>query len=240
MDLPALRAVTAPVPLRKQVVESLRDAIVSGQFKPGQRLHERELCEMLGVSRTSLREGLVELESEGLIENLPNRGPVIPALTVQLAEEVYQIRAVLEALAAKLFARQASKEQFVKLEQAMSELELTYRSFSPVPFLKAKGRFYDVLLEGAGNRIAGQMLRGLQARISQLRVTSLSDPARHEVSLREIQRIVAALRTRDEDAAWQASMEHVTNAAQAALQVLRREDDPTPQARRSAAMTLSD
>src|SRR3990170_1902174 len=100
----ALRAVTTPTPLRKQVVERLREAIIEGHLKPGERLRERELCELLGVSRTSLREGLVELEAEGLINNVPNRGPVVAMVSIKAAEEIYQLRAVLEGLAARLFA----------------------------------------------------------------------------------------------------------------------------------------
>ena len=216
-----LRAIDAPTPLRKQVVERLREAIMEGHLKPGERLRERELCEMLGVSRTSLREGLVELESEGLIQNVPNKGPVVTPISVKLAEDIYQIRGVLEALGAKLFARNATDAQVAELDHATGELARVYAEFEAAPFLKAKSRFYEVLMEGAGNQLAAQVLRGIHARVSQLRVTSLSDPSRTSVSIAEIRRIVDAIKARDEEAAWRASAEHVANAAEAALKVLR-------------------
>ena len=221
-----LRAVIAPAPLRKQVVQSLREAIVGGQLKPGQRLLERALCDQLGVSRTSLREGLVELEAEGLIEILPNRGPIVAAITVQLAEEVYQARAVLEALTARLFTRNASDAQRAALREAFEALALTYQDSAPAPLLRATGRFYGILLEGAGNRTVSQILRGVRARISQLCISALSDPARHAASLQETWRIMDAIERRDEDAAWQSSLDHVKQAAEAALRVLREPKTP--------------
>jgi DNA-binding GntR family transcriptional regulator len=229
MDPSALRAVTAPAPLRKQVVESLREAIVQGLFKPGERLRERELCERLGVSRTSLREGLVELESEGLIENVPNRGPTVALISLKLAHEVYELRAVIEALAARMFARRASDEQLARLEHAVADLQVVYDDFAAGPFLKAKSRFYDILLEGADNHLAAHTLRGIHARVSQLRVLSLSEPSRLRVSMAEILRIFESLKARDEDAAWQASYDHVVNAETAALASLKASlEEPNP------------
>jgi DNA-binding GntR family transcriptional regulator len=216
-----LRAIDAPTPLRKQVVERLREAIMEGHFKPGERLREREMCEMLGVSRTSLREGLVELESEGLIQNVPNKGPMVTPISVKLAEDIYQMRGVLEALGARLFARNATDDGIAELRKVTDDLEAVYANFQAAPFLKAKSRFYEVLMEGAGNQLAAQVLRGIHARVSQLRVTSISDPSRTAVSIAEIRRIVDAIAARDEEGAWRASSEHVANAAKAALKVLR-------------------
>ncbi|HEX2829267.1 MAG TPA: GntR family transcriptional regulator [Burkholderiales bacterium] len=221
-----LRAIEAPAPLRKQVVGRLREAIMQGHLKPGERLRERELCEMLGVSRTSLREGLVELESEGLIQNVPNKAPVVTPISIRLAEEIYQLRGVLEALGARLFARQASAGQIEELRAATDEIERVYASFEASAFLKAKARFYEVLMEGAGNQLAAQVLRGIHARVSQLRVTSLSNPSRTALSIAEIRRIVDAVAARDEEGAWRASTEHVASAAEAALEVLRKQQAP--------------
>ena len=80
---PSLRIKRRTTTLRQQVLEALRNAILDFQFKPGDRLVERELCEMTGVSRTSVREALRHLESEGLVENVPNKGPTVATLTVE-------------------------------------------------------------------------------------------------------------------------------------------------------------
>jgi GntR family transcriptional regulator, trigonelline degradation regulator len=97
----------AAAPVREQVLETLRTEIIEGRFAPGRRLTERELTEMLGVSRTVLRESLRQLESEGLISLIPNKGPVVRALTVEEARELYRIRETLEGLGGAPLRREA-------------------------------------------------------------------------------------------------------------------------------------
>ena len=82
----------SPKTVQQQIVEKLRGAIIEGVFKPGDRLIEADLCEMLGVSRPSIREALRSLEAERLIDIIPNRGPQIPILTWEQATEIYQVR----------------------------------------------------------------------------------------------------------------------------------------------------
>src|SRR5277367_656435 len=88
-------------PLRRQVLEELRSSIISGRLLPGARLIERELIAMMGVSRTVIREALRQLEAEGLVSNIPNKGPIVRELTIEEAKDLYAIRAVLEGLAAR-------------------------------------------------------------------------------------------------------------------------------------------
>ena len=88
-------------PLRQSVIASLRSAIAAGRFKAGDRLTERDVCEMTGVSRTLVREAFRQLESEGLITVVPNRGPVVSRVTPEQAEGIYQVRRVLEGLASE-------------------------------------------------------------------------------------------------------------------------------------------
>ena len=90
----------ATAPLRREIETRLRTAIVAGRFKPGDRLIEREMCELLGVSRASLREALRQLEAEELVKIVPHRGPVVSDVTVEEAEQLYDVRAMLEGLAA--------------------------------------------------------------------------------------------------------------------------------------------
>jgi DNA-binding GntR family transcriptional regulator len=85
-----------PNTLRRQVENALREAIMSGRFHPGQRLIERELCENLGVSRTSIREALRQLEAEKLICIVPHKGPTVASISLKEAEELYALRSVLE------------------------------------------------------------------------------------------------------------------------------------------------
>src|SRR3546814_14991223 len=101
-------------PLRYSVTESIRNAIASGRFKAGDRLPERELCELTGVSRTLVREAMRQLESEGVIKVEPHRGPFVATLSRHQAEGVYQVRLELEGLACRLFAERSDERRVGK------------------------------------------------------------------------------------------------------------------------------
>ena len=212
-----MRVVSIAAPVRAQVVESLRSAIMSGRLAPGLRLVERDLCQMLGVSRPSVREALRELESEGLISSIPNRGPVVTELTAEDAASIYQVRGSLEALAAELFARNATDADIAELVAVGMRLEEVYTGGEVADIIVVKREFYDVLFRGSGNNIIPEVLRTLNARITRLRVMCLSSNARRKHSIGEIQEIIEALKQRDQRAAAAASLRHVENAGRAAL-----------------------
>jgi GntR family transcriptional regulator, trigonelline degradation regulator len=218
--LDEMRIISDPSPTRRLVKERITDAIVQGRFKPGERLIERELCALMGVSRTPLREALRELESEGLIDNLPNKGPIVATISIVQAENIYAVRAVLEGLAAKQFTERATKEQIQRLDNAVERIGKVYADFSPERFLDAKVQFYECLFEGAANDVAQQALRALHVRISQLRVYSLSKPQRSANSLTELRTLIARIREGNALGAQAQCVEHVQNAAYAALSVM--------------------
>src|SRR5580698_7752568 len=117
------RQVLRPVStLRQQVIEGLRLCITDLTFRPGDRLIERELCEMLGVSRTLIREALSQLVAEGLVQIIPHKGPIVAVITKEEAKGLYEVRAVLEALAGRQFTERATNDQRVALMQALKEL----------------------------------------------------------------------------------------------------------------------
>ncbi|BBK36746.1 GntR family transcriptional regulator [Allostella sp. ATCC 35155] len=213
----SMRVASVAAPVRRQVAKVLREAITSGRFGQGQRLVEKELCELLGVSRPSVREALRELESEGLIEIIPNRGPLVKRLTAADAASVYQVRAALEAMAARLFVECASDEQVADLEGSVEALAAAYATQDVAQILAAKQVFYDVLITGTGNNVLRSLLRSLNDRITMLRRVTLSSPTRAAESIREIRDIMAAIRRRDADAAFAASLHHIQEAAKVAL-----------------------
>jgi DNA-binding GntR family transcriptional regulator len=207
-------------PLRHSVTESIRYAIALGRFKAGERMPERELCEMTGVSRTLIREALRQLESEGLIEVLPHRGPVVARLSAEQARDIYQVRIQLEGLACKLFAEQASVAQREALRIAFERLRASFGDSDPLIRLHAKNQFYECLVEGSGNNALGLCLKMLNARVMLLRATSLRAPGRGQDSIAELEEVMAALDDRDGEAAKQAAVRHVEKAADAALRLL--------------------
>uniref|UniRef100_UPI0031010B34 GntR family transcriptional regulator n=1 Tax=Neorhizobium sp. EC2-8 TaxID=3129230 RepID=UPI0031010B34 len=220
-DDDSMRIQTLPG-LREQVAERLRMAIATGRFPPGARLIERELCEMLGVSRPSLREALRELQVDGLVTLQPNKGLSVSIVTPEIARLIYEVRAALEGLAARLFARNATEEQLKALRRSVNHLADVYEDFSADAFITAKTRFYDILLEGAGNPIAADMLKRIHTRASQLRVVSLSREERAKQSIKELRAFLDALEARDEDLSYRLCVAHIEAAAIAALEAIDR------------------
>ncbi|MDE2573012.1 MAG: GntR family transcriptional regulator [bacterium] len=224
----SMRVARVAAPLRQQITENLRRAITEGRFLPGQRLVERELCELTGVSRTSIREALRQLESEGLIKIIPHRGPVVATVSLEEAAEIYEIRAVLEALAGRLFAERATTEQRKELQAVFRELEATLKRGDASEGLRVKSRFYEILMRGSGNAALMTFLSSIQGRITMLRATSLSHPGRAAKTLQEIRILMGAIKARDGDAAWQACLDHVRSAQAVAMGILRKGTDDTP------------
>lgn len=224
--MPNFRVEKIAAPLRQSVTESIRYAIALGHFNGGDRLPERSLCEMTGVSRTLVREALRQLESEGLIEVYPHRGPVVARLTTAQAEGVYQVRIELEGLACQLFAERASDEQRDALSDAFKKLKKSLKDTDPLARLRAKNHFYDCLMQGAGNQALGDSLRLLNARVMLLRATSLRAPGRTTASLAELAAMMEALDARDGKRARELAEHHVRNAAKAAIALM---DSQPPQ-----------
>lgn len=218
----SMRIAAIAAPVRQQVAEVLRSAITSGRFAPGQRLVEKDLCELTGVSRASVREALRQIETEGLIETLPNRGPSVSRLSTQDAASIYEVRGALEALAAQLFASQASDEQVQQLEAAVRVLDQAYKDADVDRIVEAKRRFYGVLFEGSGNSMIPTILNTMNARITMLRRVSLSSPKRGPASIREIRAVLNAIKKRDPQGAYDASLNHIIQAAKVALASLSR------------------
>ncbi|HEY4073958.1 MAG TPA: GntR family transcriptional regulator [Herbaspirillum sp.] len=211
--------------LRQQVIEGLRLCITDLTFRPGDRLIERELCEMLGVSRTLIREALSQLMAEGLIQNIPHKGPIVAVITQTEAKGLYEVRATLEALAGRNFTERATLEQRAALVNAFKEIQdlkktETQSQEATLLFLKQKAKLYDVLLEGADNPILTDMLRLIHTRVMMLRATTLSQPGRLAQSYEEITAIVDAVARGDAEGAALACQRHVQQAEKLAVQVL--------------------
>jgi GntR family transcriptional regulator, trigonelline degradation regulator len=209
--------------LKRQVVEGLRSCISDLRFKPGDRLVERELCEMLGVSRTLIREALSQLAAEGLVQIIPHKGPIVAVITKEEAKGLYEVRAVLEALAGRQFTERATNDQRVALMQALKDLA-SIRNMNTeeaiLLFLKQKAKFYEVILDGASNPVLTEMLRLVHTRVMMLRATTLSQAGRLAQSYDEISAIVDAVMRNDPDQAAAACKRHVEQAERLAVDVL--------------------
>ncbi|MFI6369073.1 GntR family transcriptional regulator [Nocardia sp. NPDC050630] len=198
------------------MTDKVREAILRGDLKPGRRLTERELGELTGVSRTSLREALRALQTEGLVETSESRGLQVAVLSESVVAELYDIRAALEPAAVDLFVRNASDEQVQQLVDALK----------PQPDdddaqLHSSRRFYRVLLDGAANSIMKQMFGSIEARIHAIRRLSLTIPGRAEANVKEISEVTRLIQERDARAAAASARSHVLAARAAGLEAVR-------------------
>ena len=230
MTVASLRVVRSMVSLKKQVVESLRTAIFDRRFSPGDRLVERELCEMLDVSRTLLREALSQLEAEGVVQIIPHRGPIVAVYTAEDAKSIYEVRAALEEMAGRCFVERATEQECKALETAFAEMKRSCTSKLGADHLTVKAKFYAALTTGAHNPVLVEMLRLIHGRVSMLRATTLAQPGRLAASLAELGSIVKSVKARDADAAARACRLHVENAGAIAITILA-EDTTEPDAK---------
>jgi GntR family transcriptional regulator, trigonelline degradation regulator len=221
----------AAAPLRLQVLDELRYSIISGRSAPGTRLVERELITMLGVSRTVIREALRQLETEGLVATVPNKGPIVRELSASEAQDLYSIRAVLEGLAAQLFTQNAKEEEIAELDRALEETALAYENGDPTVILDTKNRFYDVLFNGAKSETLSSMIGVLHTRIWRWRALGLSHAERSDVRSKEsiagLRAMVTAIKQRNGDLAEKTIKDEVTRARAEITRLIARDRGTT-------------
>lgn len=214
--LDALRIDQRPTTLKEVALERVRDAIIEGAFEPGERLVERQLCERLGVSRSVVREVIRHLESEGLVETVPNRGPRVCRLNRDTALEIYEIRALLEPAAADACARLATPGTAALLEAALESLDQAHQAQDGLAALAATTRFYEVIFTTGRKQVAWEMVQRLNGRISRLRAMTLASEDRHANGMRRLRQIQRAIADQKPQRAAEACRRHVAEAAEIA------------------------
>lgn len=216
----SLRIETAPPTLREIALERLRTAIVEHQFAPGSRLTERDLCEQLGVSRSVVREVIRHLEAEGLVESIPHHGPIVAKLDAATAAEIYEIRALLEASAARHAAERARPDDIAEMKSALDAIRGAYREGDHHRVILSTAQFYESMFRAGGQRVAWEVVNRLNSRISRLRSMTIASPGRSVSGLGQMEKIFEAIAERRPEDAAVASRDHVTMAAKIALALL--------------------
>jgi DNA-binding GntR family transcriptional regulator len=212
--------VERPGALRDRVVGNLRNAIINGQFAPGARLVERQMCELLGVSRTLVREALRQLEAEGWVRILPNRGPVVISMTPEEVRELYEVRAALEGIAAFRAAERVSPDQLDRLAATVDAMTKAQSRGDWMRHRQQLQLYYDILREASGNALLRAQLDAMSARMAWLRGVTLARPERAAVAVKEEARLLAALRARDGKRARELCEAHLRTAGEAVVVAL--------------------
>ncbi|HEY6256180.1 MAG TPA: GntR family transcriptional regulator [Xanthobacteraceae bacterium] len=210
-----------PTPVRAQLAQTLRALVTDGVYKAGDRMTERELCERLGVSRPSLREALRQLEAEGLVDILPNRGPVVRMVTLSDVLELWEVRTALETLIARRIATHGTHRQVEVLEKAIHDFDAALQS-EDVGFIKStKAAFFEAFAAGANSAILTGYFRQVNARLSFLWSSSLMFPGRPAESISELFALLAAIKNRNPAAAEAAVLLHIEHGKAIAMYGLR-------------------
>ena len=210
------------VSLRTLVAERLRLAIITGRFPPGSQLRERELCELTGVSRPSVREALRQLEAEGLIVAAPNRGLLVSAPSEDEIRQIYALRRVLETFAVREFARLRRPHDLEALRSATDALiEAEGAGGSPLELLEVGTAMHSAIAYGSGNEPLVHALETLLNRIALIRFISLHDTSRHRPVLGELCDLTDAIVAGDVDLAERTCSAHLLGVEEFALGVVR-------------------
>jgi DNA-binding GntR family transcriptional regulator len=207
-------------PMRKDDADLyalLLDAIDRGDYAPGARLVEAELAERFGVSRTPVREALNRLETQGVVARDARRGVVVASLDYDQLGELYAVREVMEALAARMAARHASPAEIALLVEMVAADRA--RAEDTAALSRANKAFHRQLHRASHNRYLIQMLDAMRRSLALLSSTTLAVPGRGAQSVEEHGEIVAAIAARDEEAADAATRRHIVNALGARLRL---------------------
>lgn len=200
-----------------RVFQRIREDILNGKYQEHDELREAALGKELGVSRTPVREALRQLELEGLVTIVPNRGAYVTGISQKDIWDIYRLRSLLEGLCARWAVEHITEEQLDELEEVilLSEFQLKKGSgFSAEQVTSLDGRFHAVLYEASGSRILSHVLTDFHNYVQAARKSSVISEERARKSIREHKQILRAIRDRDAEMAEQLANEHILHVMQ--------------------------
>lgn len=209
------------LPLRDVVFHTLRQAILRGELKPGERLMEIQLANKLGVSRTPVREAIRKLELEGLVLMIPRKGAEVAEITEKSLKDVLEVRRALEELAVKIACERMDGGQIDELKEAAEEFERTLQSGDVTKYAEADMQFHDVIYLATENQRLIQLLNNLREQMYRFRVEYLKKKECHGKLLAEHQELIRDIENRDKDAASRMVCTHIDNQVEAVLDTIR-------------------
>ncbi|MEM5402968.1 MULTISPECIES: GntR family transcriptional regulator [Paraburkholderia] len=218
--LPSLRVERPTATLRELALEKMRTAILEAHFHPGERLVERSLCEILGVSRTVVREVLRHLETEGLVDSIPNQGPIVAVLDFDTAAEIYEIRALLEGEAAMACAQHADERIVADLAGFIDRIQAAFEAQDHPAVRTLTTAFYERMFVAGQKRVAWEIVQSLTARINRLRALTIASDDRGRQAVDEMHRILNAIQAGNAAGAREAAIAHVDRVAEIARKLL--------------------
>ena len=211
------------LPLRDVVFKTIRQAILTGELKPGERLMEIHLANKLGVSRTPIREAIRQLELEGLVIMVPRKGAQVASITEKSLTDVLEVRLALEKLAVELACKRISYEQKETLKQALDSFEQAVNNKEASEIAKADVVFHDAIFAATGNMRLGQMVNNLAEQMYRYRFEYIKDEGGRQRLIEEHKKIFDAVVSGDVLAATNEISAHIKNQEDSIIQLIRME-----------------
>lgn len=213
------------LPLRDVVFNTLRQAILRGELKPGERLMEIQLANKLGVSRTPIREAIRKLELEGLVLMIPRKGAEVAEITEKNLRDVLEVRGALEELAVRLACERIDTEGIERLKQAAKGFETVLDSEDITKIAEADVAFHDIIYIATDNERLIQLLNNLREQMYRYRVEYLKQKEFHSKLMSEHLDIISAIERGERDKAASITSRHIENQVEAVIDLLRQKEE---------------
>lgn len=198
--------------LRIRVFNAIENAILSGEYKDGESLNELRISKELGVSRTPVREALMQLELEGLVNNIPNKGAVVVGVSEQDTRDIYEIRIRIEGLASRLCTEKITEDELRALEKIVDLQEFYLMKNDTEQLWKLDGDFHKIIYDASRSRPLRFMLSNFHNYIKKARDDSLRTEGRAEKTVAEHREILKAIMEKNGALAEELTAQHITNA----------------------------
>ena len=211
------------LPLRDVVFNTLRQAILTGELKPGERLMEIHLANKLGVSRTPIREAIRKLELEGLVTMIPRRGAEVAQITEKSMSDVLEVRRAVDALCVELACERISDEAIEALQKACDGFEEAVKSGDVKKIAQADVAFHDIIVRATGNQRLVQLVNTLSEQMYRYRFEYIKDVSQHASLVEEHRVIYESLRKKDKYTASEAAKLHIDNQEKTIIKQIRLE-----------------
>lgn len=209
------------LPLRDVVFKKLRQGILTGELKPGERLMEIHLAERLGVSRTPIREAIRKLELEGLVKMIPRRGAEVACITRKHLKDVLEVRRALDELSVGLACDRITEEGKDRLKAACLEFEEAVKSKDIRKIAEIDVKVHDIIVEAANNERLMQLMNNLAEQMYRYRFEYIKDVSGHERLVKEHELIYDSIIHGDKEMAMATVRTHVDNQEASILSQLR-------------------
>lgn len=213
------------LPLRDVVFNTLRQAILRGELKPGERLMEIQLANKLGVSRTPIREAIRKLELEGLVLMIPRKGAEVAEITEKNLRDVLEVRCALEELAVQLACDRMDEDGISELRAAAVNFENVLESDDITQIAQADVAFHDVIYAATDNRRLIQLLNNLREQMYRYRIEYLKKKECYQQILGEHGKLIETIAARDKDAATKVTGQHIKNQVETVVDTIREKEE---------------